>query len=46
LRRGAPPLALSTLGFLQYLSPTPVPAHEILVYGEGFDRAHAVPLLI
>ena len=35
-------LPLSTLGFLQYLSPTLQFLLAVLAYGEAFDRAHAV----
>jgi len=35
-------LPLSTLGFLQYLSPTLQFLLAVLAYGEPFDRAHAV----
>jgi chloramphenicol-sensitive protein RarD len=35
-------LPLSTLGYLQYLSPTLQVLLAVLAYGEAFDRAHAV----
>lgn len=35
-------LPLSTMGFLQYLSPTFQFLLAVLAYGESFDRAHAV----
>jgi chloramphenicol-sensitive protein RarD len=35
-------LPLSTLGFLQYLSPTLQFLLAVFAYGESFDRAHAV----
>jgi chloramphenicol-sensitive protein RarD len=35
-------LPLSTMGFLQYLSPTLQFLLAVFVYGEAFDRAHAV----
>ncbi len=35
-------LPLSTLGFLQYLSPTLQFLLAVFAYGEAFDRAHAV----
>jgi chloramphenicol-sensitive protein RarD len=35
-------LPLSTLGFLQYLSPTIQFLLAVFIYGESFDRAHAV----
>jgi len=35
-------LPLSTLGFLQYISPTLQFLLAVLAYGEPFDRAHAV----
>ena len=35
-------LPLSTMGFLQYLSPTLQFLLAVLVYGEPFDRSHAV----
>jgi chloramphenicol-sensitive protein RarD len=35
-------LPLSTLGFLQYLSPTLQFVLAVLVYGETFDRSRGV----
>jgi len=39
-------LPLSTLGFLQYLSPTLQFLLAVLVYGERFDRTHAVAFVL
>ncbi|MGH8035102.1 MAG: EamA family transporter RarD, partial [Lysobacterales bacterium] len=35
-------MALSTLGFFQYLSPTTTILLAVFVYGESFTRGHAV----
>jgi chloramphenicol-sensitive protein RarD len=39
-------LPLSTLGFLQYLSPTLQFLLAVFVYGESFDRTHAVAFVL
>jgi chloramphenicol-sensitive protein RarD len=39
-------LPLSTLGFLQYLSPTLQFLLAVFAYGEAFDRTHAVAFIL